>query len=560
MSTFPLSWSPPWMATAPPPKLPSSDLRIACDFPAWMPAWPGMTPRQASEVRGWWPLNPSQQEALFSPAELLLFGGQSGGGKTDFLVGDAMQEFRIPSFRGLLLRESLGEFDQIGDRMERAYLPLKARYRHRTGGGQWIFPSGARIRFGYLASDRDLSKYRGNPYSWLGIDESGLHPLCRVQQMIAWLASVDLRLRVRGRFTSNPGGVGHGWQMAVFLRNRCPLHYPPAQGDAQPMETSVVPGKVYKGASWGWPPSPANLVHKTTAFFPASVTDNPLYGQEKVDSLRSQTPEIQMQLLHGCWCNAESLYFGFLTPEWRARRGQVGEQWWWNHFISIDYGYGNSAAAAGLFAVDDYGRVFGVAEMTERKMGAADFARKVAAAWIDPAFGDSNERRRMQFVTMDPHMNQHHDVGESTFEMMAKVFDEHGVASIESHVGPADNAQKLYSGLAGQTMVVTDGMPDTFNSVATRTIDKRKAVKKIHGDAADDLYDMVAYAYNTWLVNAVKPAQLKLLDKVKQMREKGTDETSIARFILHETRRINEKTREASEGLPLGRAGQRPRR
>ena len=147
-----------------------------------MPAWPGMTPRQASEVRGWWPLNPSQQEALFSPAELLLFGGQSGGGKTDFLVGDAMQEFRIPSFRGLLLRESLGEFDQIGDRMERAYLPLKARYRHRTGGGQWIFPSGARIRFGYLASDRDLSKYRGNPYSWLGIDESGLHPLCRVQR------------------------------------------------------------------------------------------------------------------------------------------------------------------------------------------------------------------------------------------------------------------------------------------------------------------------------------------------------------------------------------------
>ena len=103
-------------------------------------------------------------------------------------------------------------------------------------------------------------------------------------------------------------------------------------------------------------------------------------------------------------------------------------------------------------------------------------------------------------------------------------------------------------------------MPDTFNSVATRTIDERKAVKKIHGDAADDLYDMVAYAYNTWLVNAVKPAQLKLLDKVKQMREKGTDETSIARFILHETRRINEKTREASEGLPLGRAGQRPRR
>ena len=41
---------------------------------------------------------------------------------------------------GLLLRESLGEFDQIGDRMKAAGEPLGAKYRVRTGGGQWIFP------------------------------------------------------------------------------------------------------------------------------------------------------------------------------------------------------------------------------------------------------------------------------------------------------------------------------------------------------------------------------------------------------------------------------------
>lgn len=546
MSTF--GFTPPTEWTIPPPAAPG-ELRVPHNFPPVNLPPPGSNP-------DWWPLNSAQQAALCSPAELLLFGGQSGGGKSDFLVGDAMQEYLLPSFRGLLLRESLGEFDQIGDRMEKAYLPLRAKYRSRSGGGQWIFPSGARIRFGYLASDRDLSKYRGNPYSWLGIDESGLHPKHRVRQMLGWLAAVDKRLRVRARFASNPGGEGHGWQMAVFLRNRCPLHYPPDAQDSRPLETSVQAGRVYCGASWSWPPSAAELVHKTTAFFPASVTENPLYGQAKIDSLLSQTPEIQMQLLHGCWCNAASLYFGFLQPEWMVPMPAVGNEWWWNHFISIDYGYGNSAAAAGLFTVDEYGRMFGMQDLVEKKMQSEEFAKKICELWVVPRMGD--DRRRILFVTIDPANDQHHgtgkngEPGESNFELMAKVFASYGVSCIMSHKGPADNAQKLYGGLASRMIILTDGMRQTFNAVATRTIDERRAVKKIHGDPADDLYDMCAYAYNTWLVEAVKPERLKMMERVKQMRAEGKDETAIARWSLHEARRLAEKDKAQAKGLPLG--------
>ena len=527
---------------APPPPLAPGQLSIPHDFPAWQPPKPDVRP-------DWWPINAAQQAALCSPAEFLLYGGQSGGGKTDFLVGDAMQEYMIPSFRGLLLRESLGEFDQIGDRMEKAYLPLGAKYRTRTGGGQWIFPSGARIRFGYLASDRDLSKYRGNPYSWLGIDESGLHPKQRVRQMIGWLASADRRLRVRAHFASNPGGVGHGWQMAVFLRNRCPLHYPASRLDDRPNQTSVWPGRVYQGASWSWPPSRAELVHKTTAFYPANVTDNPLYGQEKVDSLLSQTPEIQMQLLHGCWCNAESLYFGFLHPEWMAAYPEVQDQWWWNHFISIDYGYGNSAAAAGRFAVDEYGRVYGTGEIVEKKMISKEFAEKVCQMWVVPRMGE--ERPKFVFATIDPANDNEDGTGETNFDIIAQVFNKYGVPLIKSHKNPADNAQKLYSGLASRQIVLTDGMRQTFNSVATRIIDARRAVKKIHGDPDDDLYDMVAYAYNTWLVEAVKPERMKMMERVKRMREEGKDETSIARWALTEAHRIAQKEKSFAKGLPL---------
>lgn len=489
--------------------------------------------------------------AICSPAQILMYGGQSGGGKSNFLVADAMQEYTIPTFRGLLLRESLGEMDQIGDEMEKAYLPLRARYRGRSGGGEWKFPSGARIRFGYLATDADLKKYRGNTKSWIGIDESGLQPVTRVRPMIPWLISTDPRLRVRMRLATNPGGVGHTWQMAAFLRNLCPLHYPANTHDDNPTKTSVWPGRVYSGSSWSWPPTRSELVHKTTAYFPASVTENPLYGQDKIDSLRSQTAEIQMQLLHGCWCNAASLYFGFMRPDWMAPIQEVYDQWWWNHAISIDYGFGNSAAAAGRFAIDENGRAFGTDEIIEKKMGSEDFAKKICEQWIKPRPGE--ETPKFLFVCIDPANDSHDNIGLSNFEIMANVFAQYGVPTIKSHKAPADNAQNLYRGLASHDIVITSGMRQTFNAVSTRTIDERKAIKKIHGDPLDDCYDMCAYFWNTWIIEAVKPERLKLEESLEKMRQAGADATAIARRSMMETRKIESKEQEKVKGLSLRR-------
>ena len=552
-------WTPP--AIQPPmAALRVGELVIPNSLPPWEPPPSGLDP-------SWWPLNYIQQAALCSPAQLLLYGGQAGGGKTGFLVGDAMQERYLPSFRGLLLRESLGEFDQIGDLMEQAYhtyLPKneRARYRSRTGGGQWVFPildakgrvtgrDGARVRYGYLASDRDLGKYRGNPYSWLGIDESGLHPMHRVRRILAWMRSTDKRLRVRARFASNPGEVGHGWQMAVFLRNRCPLHHPALGPLDCSDQRSVWTGTVYDGASWSWPPTRSELVHKTTAFFPASVADNPLYGQDAVDSLLSQTPEIQMQLLHGCWCNAQSLYFGFLRPEYMAPLPMIQDQWWWNHFISIDYGFGNSSAAAGMFAVDPNGRIFGTRELCEQKMISKEFAEKICELWVKPLMG--RERPRILFATIDPANDNEDGTGETNFDIIQGVFSKYGVSLIKSHKNPYDNAQKLYTGLAGQTLVLTDGMRKTFNSVSTRVIDGRKAVKKVHGDPLDDLYDMVAYAYNTWLAESVKPERLRIEEQTKKMRAAGQDESGIARWSLQELQKVEAAEKAAAGGVRLTR-------
>ena len=71
----------------------------------------------------WWPINAAQQAVLNSRAELVLAGGQSGGGKTQVLVADAVQEYKNPALRGLLIRTTLEEMQELEDIQQRMYEP-----------------------------------------------------------------------------------------------------------------------------------------------------------------------------------------------------------------------------------------------------------------------------------------------------------------------------------------------------------------------------------------------------------------------------------------------------
>lgn len=461
----------------------------------------------------WWPINPQQQAALECQAEFLLFGGASGGGKSDVLCADGMQEYENPNLRGLLLRKSYGEMNQLMDRMADIYKPFGARWK--GDDHTWIFPSGAKIRTGYMASDLDVGKYQGNPYSWLGVDEAGAQSENRIRKILPWLSSTDPRLRVRARFTANPGGEGMAWLLKVFLRGKCPIHKPATFAERDREFTSVWPGRVYSGSRWQ---SDEGQTFKTVAFIPSLVTDNPLYDKKKIDSLMSQTAEVQEHLLHGCWCAAEGMYFPFLRTDYVMPYATLEDQWWWNHFISIDYGYGNSSAAAGLYCVSPEGRIYKIAERIRQKMASTEFAEMICNDWIVPNITYPGEvitnddkrrqqawldrvaanpdhiqphRRRMICCYIDPANDQHHGTGQSNKEIMAESFAKYGVSMIDAAKDPAGNALQLHRKLSQRAFILCDTAPKTYESLATRMMDDKRmgAVKKIHGDPLDDLYD-----------------------------------------------------------------------
>ncbi len=519
----------------------------------------------------WWPINAAQQAAINCKAELLLFGGQSGGGKTGYLAADAMQEYQHPRLRALLIRTTLEEQQELEDIQQRMYEPKGARWLKK----RWRFPSGGTIRPGYLAHDKHLRRYQGNPYSWLGIDESGQHPEHRVRFMLGWLAApTGSGLRVRGRFTANAGDIGQVWEMKVFLRNRCPVHYPADINDARPYETSVYPGRVYRGALW----TDDSPVHKTTCFIPARLADNPLYGREKLESLLSQSKAIQQQLLYGCWCNAAGLYFDFMRPDDVVPYASISDCWYWQHFLSIDYGFGNSSAASGMYAIDLNGKVFKTRERIERKMAALKFAKSICkdgfqkvdypaqgpqTNWLKKLKPRDPEPPRMSFCVMDEAMDQHRGTGKSIYDVMSEVFAAHGIGSMKAAHDPAGNAQVLYNGLANKGIVLTRDsvdLPLSYRAISSRIVDERKAVKKIHGAWEDDAYDETSYGFNTWRQNSEKPARTALADELAQMRKDGVDENTLARIAWTREQKIQDTEREQSKGIRLTRGFSAPAR
>lgn len=528
-----------------------------------------LPPRGVEPV--WWPINPAQQAALNSRADLLLMGGQSGGGKTQFLCADAAQERNNPALRALLIRTTLEEMDELEDIQKRMYEPYGARWWRK----RWRFPAGGTVRPGYLAHDKHLNRYQGNPYSWLGVDEGGQHPEHRIRKMVAWLAApTNAKLRVRGRITANPGGIGHGWQMHVFLRDRCPVHFPADYKDSRPRETSVWPGRVYRGARW----TDDSPVHKTTAFIPARLADNPLYGREKLESLLSQTKAIQQQLLYGCWCNAEGLYFDFMRPDMEVPYATIGDAWWWLHFLAVDYGYSNSAASAGMYAINPSGVVYKTRERIERKMSALNFAKGICEDgfgecdfpkqgkqehWLKKLKVRDPERPRIAFAVMDEAMDQHRGTGKSIFDVMAEVFAKHQIPSIKAAHDPAGNAQVLYNGLANGGLVLCRHSGDTsltYRAISSRVVDERKAVKKIHGAWEDDDYDETSYAYNTWRENSEKPQRTALAEELAEMRKNGVDETTIARIAWQREQAIQAEEKKRAKGVKLGGVPTLPRK
>lgn len=499
-------------------------------------------PADLHEVQGWAPNSPPQMTLLNCRAQLTLYGGASGGGKTISLVADSAQEYDNANFRGILLRKSFQEMTGIMDEMQKIYRPLGAR--PSDGGKIWKFPAGGIMRLGYLSADRDIENYTGKPISWLGIDEAQFQTEKRVRALFPWVAlPPEYGLRNRIRLTANPSTP---WLKKVFLNDQCPLCKP---------SKSVISGAVYSGSTW----SNGDLVMKTTAFIPAKAKDNPMYGEEKIAALMSQSDDIQRKLLMGCWCHTEGAFLPFFNESYTIPYLEVGEQWWWQHFISMDYGFSNSAAATGLYAMNENGIIFKVLEDIQRKMYSEEYAHHIATKMILRQIGQQNRRVQVTAGYADSAMDAHTgNTGRSNLQIINDILNKFDVHLIGGAKAPQASAQLLAGKIKRREYVIaSDTCPKTVECWLSRRADPDKPgeVLKVPGDELDDVKDTDLYGLNNYCQAHAKPQEVKTAERIAELKDKGVDQMSLQVIKTRMDREAAKTSGPVTFGRPtIGRA------
>jgi len=270
-----------------------------------------------------------QTDFLAAPERDVLYGGQAGGGKSYSLIIDPLRYAHRPAHRALLLRKTLGELGELIDNTRELYPKAFPGAKYKEAKKTWIFPSGAKLYFGYLEKDSDVYQYQGLSFSWIGFDE-----LTHLPTEFAWnylasrLRTTDSEIKCYMRSTTNPGGVGHSWVKKRYI-------------DAAPSNTAF---------EYGVNKRTGEKLHRK--FIPARLKDNPyLFNDGDYQSMLETLPEVERRrLLEGDWNINEGIAF----PEFH-RESHVIDPFQiplhWQRFKAVDYGYAAPSCCL-WFAVD----------------------------------------------------------------------------------------------------------------------------------------------------------------------------------------------------------------
>jgi hypothetical protein len=107
---------------------------------------------EISEI--WQPHAGAQTEFCECGESEALFGGSAGPGKTDCLIAIATNDVGNPRYRGLLLRRTFPQLQEIIDRCYQRYPSLGAVYRSTEH--RWYFPGQGQPSLSVICSTRAI--------------------------------------------------------------------------------------------------------------------------------------------------------------------------------------------------------------------------------------------------------------------------------------------------------------------------------------------------------------------------------------------------------------------
>lgn len=240
------------------------------------------------------PLPGPQTEAYLSPADILLYGGQAGGGKSYLVMGVASQEHQS----SIIFRRQAAQTDGL-EKAGKEIIGDTARYNGTDK--EWTWGSALRsVKLAGMQLAEDWMKNAGRERDLIAFDEAGEFLRIQVSSMLAWLRGPPGQ-RTRMILASNPPRSADGYWLKEWFAPWLDLHFPNPALPGELRWAVMIDGS----PQWVEGPGEYEIGGDTYSalsltFIPAALEDNPFRNTPEYRAkLQSLQEPLRSQLLRG---------------------------------------------------------------------------------------------------------------------------------------------------------------------------------------------------------------------------------------------------------------------
>jgi len=247
------------------------------------------------------PLPGPQTMLLSCSADVCIYGGGAGGGKTRGLLMDPLHYVHIPGFRGVIFRRTCPDITAPGSLRDDALnLYPETGAEPNDDGMRWTWPSGAWLKFSHMQLVKDVLRWKGSQLAFIGWDELTDFDRQQFFYMLSRLRSM-CGVNPYVRATCNPDPDSWVHDLVRWWLDE--------EGYPDPDKAGVIRWFAMDGDTMVWSDSKEELEafgHDPLSFtfIPALLADNPILTKTDpsyLKKLKALPHYERATLLGGCW-------------------------------------------------------------------------------------------------------------------------------------------------------------------------------------------------------------------------------------------------------------------